>query len=521
MEGQFDDADESVENISNLKINSNDDYHSDESYEDDSDNEIIFDMNNDRSNRGYNKQNESKNVMNYQPNLKLFRKFENRINVDMYDPDEKLPLSTMNLLNETSRKMEEDRRRIKDKCDRATVEQVLDPRTRMILFKLINRGIVDEINGCISTGKEANVYHAVCSDGIDKAVKIYKTSILTFKDRDKYVRGEFRYRSGYCRHNPRKMVRTWAEKEMRNLSRIYQAGLSCPQPFVLRSHVLVMSFIGTSGFPAPLLKDVQLSQSKARELYLDCVIMMRRLYNECKLVHADLSEFNLLYHEGKLVIIDVSQSVENDHPMAFEFLRKDCVNVNEFFRKNSVPTMTSKQLFDFITDPNINDENIDEYLEKAQEIASQRTIEQITEKEKIEEEVFKNSYIPQRLDQVIDYETDITKVQKGEKKILYGTVSAMKPDLSGPSTKPALLDRSDDESNDDDDECEDSDDENVLDNQNKESKFKDSSRPKNEDLDEKKARKQAIKEEKREKRKTKIPKHIKKRKERLGRNNKK
>lgn len=43
---------------------------------------------------------------------------------------------------------------IKDKSDRATNEQVLDPRTRLILFKMIGRGLIDEVNGCISTGKE-------------------------------------------------------------------------------------------------------------------------------------------------------------------------------------------------------------------------------------------------------------------------------------------------------------------------------------------------------------------------------
>ena len=52
-------------------------------------------------------------------------------------------------------------KRNKDKADRATVEQVLDERTRRILIKLINNEIVHEINGCISTGKEANVYHAI------------------------------------------------------------------------------------------------------------------------------------------------------------------------------------------------------------------------------------------------------------------------------------------------------------------------------------------------------------------------
>jgi RIO kinase 1 len=45
---------------------------------------------------------------------------------------------------------------MKDKSDRATNEQVLDPRTRLILFKMIGRGLVHEINGCVSTGKEVH-----------------------------------------------------------------------------------------------------------------------------------------------------------------------------------------------------------------------------------------------------------------------------------------------------------------------------------------------------------------------------
>ena len=173
----------------------------------------------------------------------------------------------------------------------------MDPRTRMIIFKMIQRGIINELNGCISTGKEANVYHSSheqSRDGFDRAVKVYKTSILTFKDRDKYVSGEFRFRHGYCRSNPRKMVKTWAEKEFRNLTRIYQADIKCPKPIYLRSHVLVMEFIGYNGFPAPLLKDANITESTARKLYLDCVKIVHKMYHKAKLVHADLSEFNIL-----------------------------------------------------------------------------------------------------------------------------------------------------------------------------------------------------------------------------------
>lgn len=468
MEGQFDDCEEELEQIETLNLNEESDSESpsnDFEFDDDFGIKIGDDF----------------QKSNYQPNLKQCVKYEHRINVDKYNPNIRLPNSALNVLNETSRKMESDRQRTKDKCDRATVEQVLDPRTRMILFKLINRKVIEEINGCISTGKEANVYHATSADGKDKAVKIYKTSILTFKDRDKYVSGEYRFRRGYCRHNPRKMVQTWAEKEMRNLSRLYEAGIHCPQPILLRSHVLVMTFIGTQGLPAPLLKDVELTESKARELYLECVLLMRKLFYDCKLVHADLSEFNLLYDEGKLCVIDVSQSVEHDHPRALDFLRKDSLNVNEYFRKKGVPTMTVRELFNFVTDPTITDSNIDEYLQKVQEIAAARTVQELlTEQEKVDEEVFKMSYIPQRLDHVIDAEEDIYKAKSEGKDLLYGTLTALTGDLSV-ALKPSLI--TGEEENDGSEES--SLDELSFDDF-MENKFVSSARPRNETKEEKK-----------------------------------
>ncbi|PON77315.1 Serine/threonine protein kinase [Parasponia andersonii] len=101
------------------------------------------------------------------------------------------------------------------------------------------------------------------------AIKVYKTSVLVFKDRDRYVQGDYRFRHGYCRHNPRKMVKTWAEKEMRNLLRLKAAGIRCPTPFLLRLHVLVMEFIGKAGWAAPRLRDAALSLDKLREGYME------------------------------------------------------------------------------------------------------------------------------------------------------------------------------------------------------------------------------------------------------------
>ena len=177
--------------------------------------------------------------------------------------------------------------------DRATVEQVLDPRTRLILFKLLNQGVIAHIHGCVSTGKEANVYHAVRPCGSELAIKIYKTSILVFKDRDRYVSGEFRFKSGYSRSNPRKMVKLWAEKEMRNLKRLTAARIPCPEPLLLRMHVLLMDFVGKDGYAAPRLRDAGLSAARATAAYADVVRLMRRMFQECRLVHADLSEYNM------------------------------------------------------------------------------------------------------------------------------------------------------------------------------------------------------------------------------------
>ncbi|XP_058062215.1 serine/threonine-protein kinase RIO1 [Anopheles bellator] len=457
-----------------------------------------------------NAQNASQKVSHFQPADVLFKKFTNRINVEKYEGPASLPGHAKNTLIETQRKADGERLRSKDKQDRATAEQVMDPRTRMILFKLLNRAMITEINGCISTGKEANVYHATSASGMDYAIKIFKTSILTFKDRDKYVTGEYRFRHGYSKHNPRKMVRTWAEKEMRNLVRMKKCDLPVPEPILLRSHVLVMEFIGRDGWPAPKLKDVELSTSKARQLYRDAVEMMWTVYNRCRLVHADLSEFNLLYHEGQIVIIDVSQSVEHEHPHALEFLRKDCANVTDFFRKRGVSTMTVKELFDFITDATITAETVEQCLGRISDRIANRSFDEFTEQQKLDEAVFRQVFIPKTLHDVYDAERDVFEKQKEE--LVYGTITGLA--TGTPDGKVSSGAEEDSDSDLDGGSASESDRSNNGNYGDPRSSAV--VRSKNETAEERKARKKAVKEEKAEKRKTKVKKHIKKRKEKLG-----
>lgn len=74
--------------------------------------------------------------------------------------------------------------------------------------------------------------------------------------------------------------------------------------------------------------------------------------------------------QDQLVIIDVSQAVDLDHPKALDFLREDCAHVNDFFRRGGVAVLTNKELFDFAVDPNINDSNEEEVLQELQERAA-------------------------------------------------------------------------------------------------------------------------------------------------------
>jgi RIO kinase 1 len=97
------------------------------------------------------------------------------------------------------------------------------------------------------------------------------------------------------------------------------------------------------------LLQVDLTLEESIFCYRTIVIDMRRMYHECNLVHGDLSEYNLLWYRNRPVIIDVSQSVEHAHPFANDFLKKDVQNINEFFSKREVSTLSNYHLFQFIT----------------------------------------------------------------------------------------------------------------------------------------------------------------------------
>ena len=202
--------------------------------------------------------------------------------------------------------------------------------------------------------------------------------------------------------------------------------------------------------------------------------------------------------------------------------------------------MSIKELFNFVTDPTISDDNIDEYLDKMQEIILARNSNNssISAQQQVDDEVFKQVYIPRTLEEVVTYEEDYDKMQEGLKTdISYQTVTGLKPDLTGPQDIPIILqnkqnsvnqsvvagalenimdkvsvldmDESDSSGSESSGSSPHDSDKDII----QEQKSRRAKR--NLDPSEKKAHKLAVKKQNKERRKNKIPKHIKKRKEKL------
>lgn len=272
----------------------------------------------------------------------------------------------------------------------------MDGNVRLQISAAINTGLIDNCNGVVKEGKEALVYHAdggwrgrqtsaeessaaaspevTGSDGYDVAVKVFKR-IAEFKGRGSYVDGDPRYhKQKFKTNDQREQVVLWAEKEYRNLIRAHQAGVAVPKPLYQKENILFMRFLGDNGWPSPQLKEIDMKKGSDRwtTFYCQTLCHIRRLYHCARLIHADLSEYNLLIcpcwqasHDhliasGKrsiddetlqVVMIDFGQAVDVGHPSAATWLRRDLSTVRDFFVKQGIKTLSNENAEEFVTDP--------------------------------------------------------------------------------------------------------------------------------------------------------------------------
>ncbi len=231
--------------------------------------------------------------------------------------------------------------------ERATVEEVFDQTTRMVVFDMLNSGILYELNGAVSSGKEAKVYWGTNKEGVDLAVKIYLTSSAEFKKgMHKYIEGDPRFKD--VKHDTRSLMAVWAQKEFRNLGEAFAAKVRVPKPIAVKSNVVVMEFIGEKGVSAPSLKEQP--PANPERVYKTIVTYLKRLYQKAKIVHGDLSEYNIMMWKSRPVVFDVSQSVSIQHPLADFMIKRDIANVNRFFNRLDVKIIPDEELYKKVVD---------------------------------------------------------------------------------------------------------------------------------------------------------------------------
>src|SRR5256885_640565 len=206
----------------------------------------------------------------------------------------------------------------KDSESRKTYDEVFDHAALLTIADLITDGVISTLDYPVSTGKEANVFHATGPDGRAKAVKIYRIANATFRNISVYIDGDPRFKK--VKRAIRPTLWAWAQKEYKNLVRMEDAGVRVPTPERVHNNVLVMEYIGDETQPAPVLREVRLEDPTA--VYADVVANLQAI-RKAELVHADMSEYNLLWWDRRVVVIDVGQAVTPAHPPASGWVKRD------------------------------------------------------------------------------------------------------------------------------------------------------------------------------------------------------
>lgn len=271
--------------------------------------------------------------------------------------------------------------RISAKDFKTTKQGVLDPATNLLLFKMLQNGTLArcDTNVTVKTGKEATVFYGEPdfdgdkNDDVDQtkfengcAVKIFKTTLNEFSNRADYYDGDHRFGKFNKVGTTRDAIAKWAEKEYRNLMRVNKRSkVFAPQALTFKEHIVIMSFVGNAGIPAPQLREVpeaNLSPFQWTSVYLDTIAIVHSLYHDCKLVHGDLSEYNLLLHGGETWVIDFGQAVDTSHPNHIAFMLRDVRTVNKFFKKQGVCVLEPESTLSLVLQPSkVLDANLSAY----------------------------------------------------------------------------------------------------------------------------------------------------------------
>lgn len=217
------------------------------------------------------------------------------------------------------------------------------------LQSFFDDGWITDVLHVVKSGKEATVY--CCEAGPSTGVPLLAAKVYRSRDHrsfkndavyqggrvilDRRQRRAFEKVSHYGREVQQGM---WIHAEWETLNLLHSAGADVPKPYARAENALLMEYVGDEDGPAAPLHKARLDPQEARELF---GLLMRNieLWLRHDRIHADLSAYNILYHEGALTIIDFPQAVDpRFNKDALSLLERDVANVCSYFARQGVQT---------------------------------------------------------------------------------------------------------------------------------------------------------------------------------------
>ncbi len=213
--------------------------------------------------------------------------------------------------------------------------------------EFLDEALITEVLNVIKSGKEATVYRcrAHASLGVPfAAAKVYHTtghrgfqrSAMYEEGRDFGPGQVQRAVANRSEFGQKAQLAFWVDREFDLLSQLNYAGADVPAPYACTETAILMEYLGTEDEPAVKLQHAEFAEGEADDLFdriLDNIELMIRE----NVVHGDLSAFNILYHEGRIAIIDFPQAVDaRNNSSAKDLLQRDLTNIVQFFNRHRV-----------------------------------------------------------------------------------------------------------------------------------------------------------------------------------------
>lgn len=216
--------------------------------------------------------------------------------------------------------------------------------------------LITDVLSVVKSGKEATVYCCAAhpATGFEYlAAKIYRPRMFRSlkndavyrksrlqRDRDGQVlRGNRGKHGGSAARNERgraAQVTSWIEYEHETQSLLYASGALVPKPIAQIGNAVLMEYIGDLDEPAPLLREVTLPDEAAPRLFAEVLQNIECLLT-CHRIHGDLSEYNMLYWQEQIFLIDFAQAVDPRYNIAiYDLLERDIERVCRYFARYGI-----------------------------------------------------------------------------------------------------------------------------------------------------------------------------------------